>query len=184
MLAESNHVVGQNLRCNAPVVVTSFCELVCSPLHAVAFHITAEHIGVVHQVIRHGILEFLALLIVEERRHDCLQRKSLDGLECQRSLTRNLCAVRSIATSVTKQSVRVGTRLTGSQTTVCPQCRIDSRHLADIFVWRIVLVLALCVTDVHVESCAQLIINLEVVVTAEHITLETAAVDKSLHIVV
>ena len=184
MLAESNHVVGQDLRCNVPVVVTSFSEFVCSPLHTVAFHITAKHIRIVHQVIRHGILEFLALLIVEERRHDCLQRKSLNGLECQRSLTCYLCAVRSIATSVTKQSVRVGTRLTRSQTTVCPQGRIDCRHLADIFVWSIVLVLALCVTDVHVESCAQLIVNLEVVVAAEHIALETAAVDESLHIVV
>ena len=185
ILSEGVPVIHKHLGGHVIVVVAGLAEFVGSIGGAAALKPAAECIGVVHKGVESRLLELLGLGVVDEGRNDTLNAEVLDRLVFEGAFTADLGAPGSGAAAVQQQPIWVSTGLAFRNAAVIPHRRIDCRGLAHIAEGAVDGAAALSATDVDVEGRVQFVLDDgEVVVGAEHIALESAAVIKAIHLIV
>ena len=183
MLSKSTHIVGQQLACDMPIVVTSFSKFV-GGIKRTCIQIASDDIWVVRQCVPTCQFKLLALLIIDKRRNYSRKTQTSQWFIGQRTFTRQLCTMRYRTTTILQQSIGIGTTFSRGDTTITPHCWINSWHQTHCAEWIINLITALGMTNAHIQGCTQFLIDIKIVVSTEHITLETTTIVKTIHLII
>ena len=184
-LAEAVMVVGQQLSRDIVTVVALLGEVIGRIDGSAALQPSAEDIRIVHHGIIAGKTEGLSLGVVDEGGDHGLQTQVLDGLELQGGLSTQLGAGGTVAAAGQKQTIRVGTALAFGNAAVVPSSGIDGRGLAHVGEGVVIGGKVGTMPHIDVQGGKELVLDDgEVVVGAQHETLEPATVIQGAHVIV